>query len=216
MTKSFLALFTFLSAAVLAGCAGQIRGNHSGADAGRVIVGLGAAEGTNFHAVTMYYRRIDPNAAPGDRRPVGSFTSYHGLTLMRATQARDYANDKDSGVVLVQSIPAGDYEMHSFKVDIGGGNYTPTAAFSVRFTVRPGEAVYLGNYQTYSAQWTDIHGRTVTGGPRFAVSNRLDSELALARAKAKDIPATVTNGMPDLRSLRGPLFIAAAAPAGSR
>ncbi|MBL8325591.1 MAG: hypothetical protein JNJ89_11605 [Rubrivivax sp.] len=215
MTKSMLALFTFAAAVLLAGCAAQIRGDHSGADAGRVVIGLGVAEDSNFHAVRMYYRRVDPSAAPGERRPEGTFTSYHGLTLMRATQARDYSNDKDSGVVLVQAIPAGDYEMHRFRLDVAGGNYTPTTTFSVRFTVRPGEAVYLGNYQVHTAKVTDIHGRATALGPRFAVANRFDSDLALARAKDTSLPAKATNGTPDLRLVRSPLFVAAAA-AGSR
>lgn len=215
MTKSILAFLTLLSMLVLAGCAGQIRGDHRGADAGHVIVGLGAAEGSSFTAVTLYYRRIDPNAGAGERRPVGSFTSYHGLNLMRATQSHDYGDDKESGVVHVQSLAAGDYELHSYKADIGGGNYTPMAAFSVRFTVRPGEAVYLGNYQARRASRTDIHGRSVLGEPRFAVGSRLESEVALARAKAKDLPPRVVDATPDLRFARSGLFVSATA-AGSR
>lgn len=211
MTKSVLALFSLVSALVLAGCAAQIRTDHSGADAGRVVVGLGATEGTPFRSITLYYRRIDPNAAPGERRPVGAFTAHYGPTLMRAGQPRDYSNDKESGVVLVHSVPAGDYELHSYKADTGGGYFYPTQPFSIRFAVRAGEAVYLGNYQTNSFMGQDAQGQRALAGARYVVSNRIDSEVVLARTKMKDLPAAVSNATPDLRAAtRNSLFVAAA------
>lgn len=213
MTKSSIRVFfSLLCALVLAGCAAQIRGDHTGPDAGNVVIGLGAAESLPFQSVTLYYRRIDPQAVPGERRPIGQFALYRGLTLMRATQPRDYASEKESGVVLVHSLPAGDYELHTYKADLGNGYFYPTTTFSIRFSVRAREVVYLGNYQAQTLAGQNAYGQSTTAGARFFVSNRLDSELALARAKAKDLPATAYSAVPDLRGARDGRFVAAAVP----
>ena len=55
-----------------------------------------------------------------------------------------------------------------------------------------------------------MRGRALAGA-RYVVSNRIDSEVVLARTKMKDLPAAVSNATPDLRAAtRNSLFVAAA------
>lgn len=55
---------------------------------------------------------------------------------------------KPTGRLASLRLPAGDYEFHSWTVrepnPYGGMEYGPNQAFSYRFHVKPGEAVYLG------------------------------------------------------------------------
>lgn len=208
-------LILALLALMLAGCAShEIRGDHAGPDAGHAMLALGAAAGTRALSSTLFYRRLQPNATSGARPPVGAFaTRRSGLAAWaQLIQGQDYADEKEAGVVLVQSVPAGEYEIFSFAFEDGTGTWRPRTGFSIRFTVRPGELVYLGNYQANAVTQMDIRGRMVPDGVRFVVSNRLERELALARAKVKALPASATNATPEPRLVRSPFIVASITP----
>lgn len=167
-------LWALSCAALLAGCSAiGLQRDHTGADAGRVLIGIGAAENTSFSQYTLHYRRIGREAEAAPFK--GAFVMHQRSVIHRAWQTRDYDVPGEAGIVVVQAIPAGDYEIYNFEISDSGGTHTTRAwsrhPFSIRFSVRAGEAVYLGNYQA----------NRIGAGALFVVSNRLDRKLAIAR-----------------------------------
>jgi len=51
------------------------------------------------------------------------------------------------GNVLSVELPSGEYEFYSWAVSSGYANIGPSEAFSLKFTIKPGEANYVGNFQ---------------------------------------------------------------------
>jgi len=192
--------------ALLSGCvatAAKIPMDYAGVDAGKVVVGLGSTADAGFYEYYLAFRRLDAEVEPP---PSGVFT-YVQRKVFGATDKPDYKNDEELGVVLVKSLAPGRYEIHGLSVTQYDSSLGSRIAFSIPFTIQPGQTTYLGNYQGQRvARGKNVFGMTLPGFV-FVVSDRFDAELALAHKKSATLPASGQNATPDVKSLRYPLLI---------
>jgi hypothetical protein len=206
MRKSILLL---LPLAFLGACASapRIPTDYAGADGGKVVVGIGAAAGTTYSSYALQFRKRGSAGAPAQQ---GSGRFIYFQTNLFSKQTPDYAANGESGVVLVESLPPGDYEIYNFDVFYNGGtiqkNFGSKTDVSIPFSVKPGTTTYLGNYQANKLIGQNVLGMPLPAGARFIVSDRLASELPIAQAKAKTPLGTPENASPDPERLGNPFF----------
>jgi hypothetical protein len=150
MTKLLGALrgvFLVVMAVGLAACATRNIANDyalsDGANKG-VVVGSITYSGA-YAGYEVHYRKVDDAAVRG-------FFHYgmNKYLAMPRTGKSDIAEPGNPGVrgdLFAAELPAGEYEISSWEVSQGTtATSTPTQPVSIRFTVKPGEATYLGNY----------------------------------------------------------------------
>lgn len=206
-----LRLILAAAAALLTSCASTPRlpSDYKGPDAGHVVLGFGAAAGTSYSSYTLFFRRA-PRPADGAAAPVGNFTYFQ--TNLFYAQKPDFQGPTEQGVVLVSSMPPGDYELFNFDIFLNAGtmtrNFGSRKDFSIPFTVRPGRIAYLGNYQANGMRGDNVLGISLAAGAVFAVSNRADSEITIARAKAPRLSGEVEDFTPAVAAVASPFFVA--------
>lgn len=195
--------------AFLAGCAtvDRLPTDYAGHDAGRVVISMGAATGTSYSSYSLLFRKRGSDAA--ENKPVGRFTYFQ--TNMFYKQTPDYHSGDEAGVVLIHSLPPGDYEIYNFDVFFNGGmvqkNFFSKIDVSIPFSVRSGETTYLGNYQANRLTGHNIIGISIPAGAVFAVSDRLKDELPIAQVKSKGAVDTAKNATPDPKAIGNPFFV---------
>ena len=189
---------------VLCGCESTpIPDDYKGADAGRVVIGIGARSGTGFDLYQLRFRRAGETNGDAGLGAVGWLQS----NLFRE-QAPDYHTDSEAGVVQVRSIPAGRYEVFTFLVSDSRGSWFPREEFSIPFVVRPRETVYLGNYRAQRVSGKNLFGMRIPIGAIFVVSDRMQADMEIARGKEATLGADATNATPRVEAIGSPLFIA--------
>lgn len=204
-------MFRFLvsfCAAFLVGCASttQMPSDYEGADAGKVILGLGAMNGgAAYSSYDLRFRRIDG----AQTESVGRFTFLPNNVF--SSKKPDYQNSQETGVVLVKSLPAGKYEIFNFNIFLNMGmtqtNFSSKEPFSIPFTVKAGQVTYLGNYQANKLTAKNTFGMEIPSGAAFAISQRLMTELGIARASDSKIPATAEDSTPNVSNIKSQFFI---------
>lgn len=199
-----------LLAVLVSGCAtvANVPTDYAGADAGRVVIGIGATNGTSYSSYSFLFRRRMESGV--DERPArGRFTYFQTNYLYK--QAPDYVAHDEAGVVLIHSLPPGDYEIYNFNVFFNGGtvqtNFGSKTNISIPFSVRPAQSTYLGNYQANYRLGSNFVGMTLPAGAVFVVTDRLDAEWAIAAKKTKTPLGTAVNATPDPRRLESPFFL---------
>jgi hypothetical protein len=189
----------------LSGCASQLPTDYTGADAGRVVIGMGAGIGLGYSRYTLMFRK---HVNPGEdgSPPVGAF-SYIRSDPVFGKGTPDYKIEyKEEGVVLVQSLPAGDYEIHGVELYGYNANFRAKPDAVIPFSIKPGRTVYLGNYLAKGNTGKNLFGMSVPAGVTFIVSDRLANEMPLAQAKSKTSLGTVDDATPDPRRIGSSLF----------
>ncbi|MCG8428653.1 MAG: hypothetical protein MI754_14965 [Chromatiales bacterium] len=195
---------------LLAGCASTppIPPNYSGSDAGKIVVGIGAAAGTNYSSYSFLFRRVDQRSLPKDQQQVGRLMFLQNNIF--SSNEPDYDTSSEQGEVLVQSIPAAKYEIFNFDIYDNGyveRNFSSRVDFSIPFTVEAGKITYLGNYQANKLMGKNYFGLPIPAGALFVVSDRAQNDLEIAYRK-KEIPEIgANNSTPTVDSIGNPLFI---------
>jgi len=117
-----------------------------------------------------------------------------GMIPLSTTQS-NFTDKRATGRAFAVPLAPGDYEFYQWTVQSGAWRLASTAPFSVRFTVKPGEAVYIGNFAFLQ---TDGRGLSVTGA-RLDYRENAARDLPLLRkmfpilAEAQ-LTMTVPNG----------------------
>lgn len=184
--------------------------DYKGQDAGYVVVGVGAANGTLNEGYSFRVRPADGTVVEPKSWGSARFV-YYQSNLFRS-RAPDYKNASEAGVVIVSTMPPGKYEVFNFDVFFNGypvsSNYSSRTAFSNPFTVEPGKTVYLGNYQANALKGENLLGIAVAAGAVFVVEDRLDTDMALAKKQTQGLPAATVNAVPSVQAINNPYFIA--------
>jgi len=208
-----LRLLLALVVTLLAGCAttSSISTEYAGPDGGQVVVGIGAAKGTNYGSYSLYFRSLDAQAQAGGPKPSGRFVYFQDNPF--SLQKRDYDTSAENGVVFVASLPPGRYEIFNFNVFLNAGmtqtSFGSRTDFSIPFEVKPGKAVYLGNFQANGVRGQNIFGMSIAAGAFFVVDSRLQADIALARARGgpRPVPADVADATPSVAAIASPFFV---------
>jgi len=177
--------------------------DYSGADAGSVVVGFGV--GSKQKAFD-HYRIIV--AREGDSKECldGKSANLVNQTPHALLGSRyDYSNADEEGVVLVRSLPAGNYAICDYRLSYAGSSInhmvSPMRPIYLPFTVVAGQTLYMGNFHAHT-----VYGRAAAGDTRepgsvaFVVTDRVREDMAFTRAKHPGLPATVVDGTLDVKA----------------
>lgn len=202
LRRNFVAGLAGLGA-LLSGCT-TAPAEYQGADAGTVVVGLGMLGETKMESIRLIVQRVGaPAAFPS--------LSYQHRSMMGADKPDFQFDDRaERGVVLVRAMPPGDYVLSGFSLVWANNAFTPQKALAIRFTVKSGQATYLGNYQFTEVTGSNVWGMTVPEGGFFAVEDRAATELPLAQRKGLSPQMPVINATVDADRLNHPLLMSAA------
>jgi hypothetical protein len=173
-------------------CTSTLDGGYAGQDGGTLVVGLGVQKmfGENFE---LQFRRVDQssdgslawNASGFGRGPV-------------ASAPPDFHDAAGTGWVLVRDLPPGEYELYNAAVRYYGQIWTDHYIvqssgfhlkndFSVRFTIAPHRATYIGRYVGWSQ--ASYHQDQMTGGFLMVVTDHAEEDIATARRAHAQIGA---------------------------
>jgi len=194
-----------LVALLISGCVKhlEVRDEYKGQDAGRIVIGIGAAADTNYHVYTFLFRRIGTN---NQGRVV------YLQNNMFAPHERDYDTKEENGVVWSFNMQPGNYEIYNFSIHLNGGNtqtdFYSRRNFSIPFTIRPNETTYVGNYQANMVSMKGPFGVAVPNGAIFVVTDRERRDLELVRKRIPDVVfGPVSNSTPTPETIGNPLFV---------
>lgn len=167
------------------------------ADKGKVVLGLGAQPGTEFNLYQLKFRTRD-----------GKHNDYitYGQHGFLVTDRRDFDDAGENGAVKILTMPAGDWEIYTISLlDIYNITFTPKAEFSIPFTVKAGETIYLGDFKAVGGpkNYTDDYHPT---GAYFVVGDRSARDIPIAQKKDAKIGA-VTVAIPDVAAAHTPFFV---------
>ena len=199
-------LFILFVVALVSGCAApHIPTNYAGSDAGTIVVGIGAAADTSYSIYTLLVRprAVATNDSTGVARLVWAQTNIF------SKQAPEYENESEAGVVVVATLPAGEYEVFNFEVfqNPPARIFSSKVPFSMPFTVEAGRTAYLGNFQARNVRGRNLLGMPLNAGAVFAVSDRQATEMAIAQKKSPSVTADATDFTPNVTKLNSPFFV---------
>jgi hypothetical protein len=194
----FILLLTLMSS-----CAARIPMNYSGTDVGYAVIGIGAKSSTNYDHYQFKFRLVDEK-----RRGWFAYSPLSIKNLFRRN-IKGYNSADEAGIVEIAALPAGQYELVNFTVL----NYVPLMGygspqdFSIPFEIRPGQVVYLGNYQANRIRKTNFHG-PARSGAFFIVEDRFAKDLAIAKTLDRLLPIeNARDATPDVKRVNNPFLI---------
>jgi hypothetical protein len=202
---------TVLTLSLLVACTGvpDVPGDHAGAHAGKVVIGIGATADTSYSSYSLLYRRMDQRSLPADQQQVGR-VSFFQKSVSSAHQP-DYENPAEEGVVLVETLPPAEYEIFNFEIFSDAGlvkkHFSSRQPFSIPFRVAAGKTTYLGNYQANRIIGKNIFGAPLPNGAVFAVTSRADDDLRLSRGKDMLVSADAIDATPAPGKIGSPFFV---------
>lgn len=201
---------TTIIAMALNACTATIPTNYAGPDAGRVVLGFGAANDTTYSTYTLLFRNVRSSAESVGAAAKGYFVFCQ--TNVFCGGKFDYEKPNEVGVVLIASLPAGSYEIYNFDVFYNAGtvqkNFSSKRPFSIPFEVKPGTTAYLGNYQANGISGKNVFGMAVPAGAIFIVEDRTAVDVGIASKKDGSLFRRVESYVPDVRTLASPFFVA--------
>jgi hypothetical protein len=115
---------------------------------------------------------------------------------------------REAGRVFVRYLPPGQYEIHDFGFSgtliVAGVEWSSASPLSIPFTIKPGEATYIGNFARAPSLGTRLEPDLGAVG-YFVVSDQSERDLPIARVKAADLPP-VRIEVYDVSTLGHPMF----------
>jgi hypothetical protein len=190
---------------LLSSCMASISTNYTGTDVGYAVMGIGAKSSTNYDSYKLLFRLA------GEER-IGLFRYLPDYPLSLKNLFRNikgYKTSDEAGIVEIAALPAGQYELVNFIVT----NYIPLMVygspqdFSIPFEIKPGQVVYLGNYQANRIRKTNYHG-PATSGAFFNVEDRFAKDMAIAKTLLTSLPIeNARDATPDVKQVNNPFLI---------
>jgi hypothetical protein len=175
--------------------AAGIASAHARDTDGKVVLGFGASPGTNFQICQLLFQSADGEHS--------DFTAYIQTSPFFGTH-RDFDDASENGAVKILSLPAGNWIIYNITLGNFPTAVTPLDGFAIPFTVKAGEAVYIGDYRAHGALWQS-HGESSVQGVAFDVSDQSARDIAIAKRKDKNI-GDVTVAIPDIAAAGVPFF----------
>jgi len=103
----------------------------------------------------------------------------------------DYNTGYETGKVQIQHLPPGDYEVFTFTfngfVGVTGWQWFPKNGFSIPFTIKPGQATYIGNFARHPSLGTPLATQLGAAG-YFVVSDKSARDVEIAKKHDPKLP----------------------------
>lgn len=195
MMKTLQASCATVLCLLLAGCAGS-SSRYSGNDAGMVVLSIAQDKDTQFSIYRLHYRTRD-------KRMSDVIAWMKDSPLSADTP--DFREPSKTGEVFALKLAPGDYEIFNYTIVGGGARHSGSEEFSVPFTIKPRETIYLGEFMGMVTHGGNLVPAAEERAPIFVVSDQLARDAAIAAREEPDIQAT-RDMVPAAKSLRPPLF----------
>jgi hypothetical protein len=199
---------------MLAACTTGVPPAYRGADSGKVVIGIGATNNTYYKSHTFLFHRMGTKKTSMPLESEGNFlTYYQNPSALHTSQTHDYETNAENGAILLAELAPGDYEIYNFSSVLrSGGGYFEIASsksdFSIRFTVRPNETTYLGNYQANAIRSSTALFLKYSSGIVFVVSDRMRDDITLLMKRHPDVNLGKTiDYTPSVASIMNPFFV---------
>ena len=134
-----------LLAVLLVGCATPYDAlrNYSGADSGTIVASVGMTSENTMHFATIEFRRKNATDLGLLEFSPRAASAFGGTSV-------DFSSPAGTATLVRKRLPPGEYEIISFSSGANYGNsmvwFNAPQNFSIPFTVKAGEVVYLGQY----------------------------------------------------------------------
>ena len=158
--------------------------DYAGADSGYLVYAVGTVR-IGMHFTFSYRQTEGADGAPGAGWR-GKIEPRVGGAIYLKVKNPDFTGE-ETGHVVVRRLPPGRYQVDKFFFggsNLAGTSYSWSSAkpFALPFTIRPGEATYIGSFMRSPSLGTPLQPVLGAAG-FFVVANRADRDLPIARAK---------------------------------
>lgn len=157
---------------------------YAGEDGGYLVYGVGTIA-IGMHFDFPYRRAATPEGTTVDDWK-GTIEPTVGGAIYLKIKNPDFEG-RESGHVVVRRLPPGEYLIDSlafYGSSPTGAAYDWSSArpFAIRFTIRPGQATYIGSYMRAPSLGTSLQPALGAAG-FFVVADRSDRDLPIARMR---------------------------------
>jgi hypothetical protein len=188
-TRFAAALFLAACSLVQASPALSRDKDYQGEDAGYLVYSVGTVSiGMPF---TFSYRPTADGGRNAGKEWAGKIQPKLGGAIYLKVKNPDFSGE-ESGHVVVRRLPPGSYQVDKF--NFGGSNLAGTSyhfssavPFALPFSIRPGEATYIGSFMRAPSLGTKLQPELGAAG-FFVISDRGPRDAPIAKAK---LPAAV-------------------------
>ncbi len=202
-------LFRILLSAVFCCCAsaGGIDTDYRGPDAGYLVFSTSSLKiAMNF---AFNYARKGEHRDPNDTYETGVIRC-KCVGFWKPTMSDPDFEGYETGKVQIQRLPPGDYEVYTLSFDgsiiVASLHWFPKNGFSIPFTIKPGEATYIGNFARAPSLGTPLQA-TLGAAGYFVVSDKHERDLPIAKGKLANLPPATVSVF-DVSQLNVPFLLA--------
>lgn len=162
---------------------------YDGPDSGYLVYSVGTVRiGMNF---SFAYKRILSAGGESVADWKGKIQPRLGGAIYLKVKKPDFTGE-ESGHVVVTRVPPGQYQVHDFafggSTPLGGSvRWSPAKPFALPFTIRSGEATYIGSFMRAPSLGTALQP-TLGAAGFFVVANRAERDLPIAKTR---LPASI-------------------------
>lgn len=117
----------------------------------------------------------------------------------------------ETGKVVTKRLKPGKYEFYTFRIQspttmLGGTSVEPRESFSIPFTIKPGEATYVGDFTFIGpAGVIQLSAGDWAGGGYVVLSDQHERDIPIAQKRTPDLGA-VTVEVTDAAAVGAPLI----------
>ena len=168
---------------------------YQGPDAGVLALSLGAYKGADYSTYRFFFRTRD-----------GSKIGHFSYSL---NTRPDYSDAYTTGVVRTYSLQPGEYEIYDFEFFFSNGylneRFSSKKPFSIPFTIKPKQTVYLGEFRAMPTEGHNLFGLPVHAGAKFQLSDQSARDIPIAKTQDTRV-ANPEIRIPDPASIGSRLF----------
>jgi len=147
-------------------------------EAGLAFLTVGSQAKGTFNHQTLFYKKVDTGEKGRIKFAQGGF----------ANSALDFSDKSKKGKLFTLLLPEGEYEINNASVFLnqataGTTTYSAKEDFSAKFTIKKGQATYLGEFISDTVYGKNFLGISVPAGGYFIVSNQFERDKSLLQTK---------------------------------
>jgi hypothetical protein len=187
-------------ALLLSACAVPKPVGYEGVDAGYLVVALGEVPGVRYERYTIFFARMGEKATCTDyedpntgfksqrcRRAGGGAASFMAQHSPLISEPPDDFEGAEHGRVLVQPLKPGNYEFDNVSIFRNGypvqWTFHARENFSLPFTIKPGVATYVGDFEAHGFNSGTFMLLPKPGGAYFVVTDKSARDAPIARSR---------------------------------
>lgn len=192
MQRIWISIFLAALSSAPAFAAGKNQ-DYREADAGCLIYSVGTIKiGMRF---TFPYGRIKSQNNQLVKDWSGKIEPKVGGAIYLKIKNPDFSGG-ETGHVVIRCLPPGEYEVGSFSFSgsvpgIGGYTWSPAEPFSLPFSIRSGEATYIGSFMRAPSLGTSLQPVLGAAG-FFVIADRSERDLPIATGRIPTAMKVIT------------------------